>query len=59
VRRRALRRSIASGIGVLAVYAYGVVDGILGYRRLSSEPAVEPFVAASPDGGEVGIRVRF
>jgi hypothetical protein len=51
--------NIASGIGVLAVYAYGVVDGILGYRRLSREQAVQPFVAASPDGGALGISVRF
>jgi hypothetical protein len=70
VQRRALRRSvavaharlrpwnIASGIGVLAVYGYGVVDGLVGYRRHSREP-VQPFVAASPDGGALGISVQF
>ena len=51
--------NIASGIGVLAVYGFGVVDGILGYRRRSRELAVEPFVAASPDRGAVGIMVHF
>jgi hypothetical protein len=51
--------NIASGIGVLAVYAYGVVDGILGYRRRSREQEVEPFVAASPGGGALGVAVRF
>lgn len=50
--------NIASGIGVLAVYAYGVVDGIVGYRR-RGEPAIQPFVAAAPDRGALGIRVRF
>jgi hypothetical protein len=51
--------NIASGIGVLAVYAYGVVDGIVGYRRRSRELAVQPFVAAAPDRGALGILVRF
>ncbi len=51
--------NIASGIGVLAVYAYGVVDGILGYRRQSRELAVQPFVAAAPDRGTLGIRIHF
>jgi hypothetical protein len=51
--------NIASGIGVLAVYAYGVVDGILGYRRRSHELALEPFVTAAPDRGTLGILARF
>jgi hypothetical protein len=51
--------NIATGIGVLAVYAYGVVDGILGYRRRSGDPAVEPFVAAAPDRGALGVMVHF
>ncbi|HEX8111361.1 MAG TPA: hypothetical protein VF516_26710 [Kofleriaceae bacterium] len=51
--------NIASGIGVIAVYAYGVVDGILGYRRRSRELAVQPFVAAAPDRGTLGIIARF
>ena len=50
--------NIASGIGFVAVYAYGVVDGILGYRRRSSE-RIQPFVAASPDSGTLGVRVQF
>jgi hypothetical protein len=51
--------NIASGVGVLAVYAVGVVDGLVGYRRRSREPAVQPFVAASPDSGALGISVQF
>jgi hypothetical protein len=51
--------NIASGIGILAVYAYGVVDGILGYRRRSREQAVQPYVATSPGSGALGIMVSF
>jgi len=51
--------NIASGIGVLAVYAYGVFDGLAGYCRRSREPAVQPFVSASPDSGTLGISVQF
>lgn len=51
--------NIASGIGFLAVYAYGMVDGINGYRRRSAERAIEPFVTASPDGGTLGITGHF
>jgi hypothetical protein len=51
--------NLASGIGVLVVYAYGVVDGIVGYRRRSHELALEPFVTAAPDRGAIGILARF
>jgi hypothetical protein len=51
--------NIASGIAVLAVYGYGVVDGIVGYRRRSGDPAIQPFVAASPGSGTLGILVHF
>jgi hypothetical protein len=51
--------NIASGIGVLTVYACGVVDGILGYRRRSREQTVQPYVATSPDSGTFGIMVQF
>jgi hypothetical protein len=43
--------NIASGIGVLVVYAYGVYDGVRDYRRHSRELTMQPFVATSSDLG--------
>jgi len=53
--------NIASGIAVLAIYAYGVVDGIVGYRRRSRAPEVQPYVAGLPGegGGILGLAGRF
>ena len=51
--------NIATGIGFLAVYAYGVFDGVMGYRRQSRERAVQPFVAISADDRLVGVMGHF
>jgi hypothetical protein len=51
--------NIASGIGVLAVYLYGVYDGIRGYRRRTREQAVQPYAAVSADASVVGISGSF
>ena len=51
--------NIASGIGFLVVYAYGVFDGARGYRRRSAAPAVQPFVTASADSGVIGVTGSF
>jgi hypothetical protein len=51
--------NIASGIGFLVVYAYGVFDGVRGYRRRSREQALQPFVAASADHRVLGIMGSF
>jgi hypothetical protein len=49
--------NIASGIGLILTYGYGVYDGIKGYRRNESP---QPFVApASGGGGVVGVFGRF
>jgi hypothetical protein len=39
--------NIASGIGVVVTYAYGVYDGVQGYRQRSREQAIQPFAAIS------------
>ena len=41
--------NIASGIGVIVTYAYGVYDGVQGYRRRSRELAIQPFVSILQD----------
>lgn len=51
--------NIASGIAAIAVYVYGVYDGIQGYRQHSREQAVQPFAAVSSDASVVGISGNF
>lgn len=53
--------NIASGIGFIVTYAFGVYDGALGYQRRSREQAIQPFVAAPNDRGGtvVGISGTF
>jgi len=55
-RMRAL--NIASGIGLIATYLYGVYDGVTGYRRRTREQS-QPFVAPVSGGGVVGISGSF
>lgn len=43
--------NIASGIGAIAVLAYGVYDGVVGYRRRTRALALEPYVAPGGDAG--------
>ncbi|HEX8112269.1 MAG TPA: hypothetical protein VF516_31260, partial [Kofleriaceae bacterium] len=57
--RRLRPFNIASGIGFWVVYAFGVYDGIRGYRRISREQALRPYVTVSTDGSVVGIHARF
>jgi hypothetical protein len=47
--------NIATGVGFIVTYAYGVYDGVSRYRR----PEVQPFVAPASGGGVVGISGRF
>ena len=51
--------NIASGIGFLLVYAYGVYDGVQGYRQRSRERVVRPFVGVSPESRVVGVSGSF
>lgn len=51
--------NIASGIGFWLVYAYGVYDGIRGYRRVSRERQLRPYVDVSMEHHVIGVQARF
>jgi hypothetical protein len=51
--------NLGSGIGLGLTYAYGVYDGVRGYRRRSREQQVQPFFDASGTGAIVGIVGSF
>lgn len=48
--------NIVSGIGLIVTYAYGVYDGVSGYRRRSER---QPFLMPTSGGGVVGITGSF
>ncbi|HEY5936288.1 MAG TPA: hypothetical protein VIU61_16670 [Kofleriaceae bacterium] len=54
-RMRAI--NVATGIGLLVTYAYGVYDGVTGYRRRAREQ--QPFIAPVAGGGVVGLSGSF
>lgn len=51
--------NIASGIGFWLIYAYGVYDGIRGYRRVSRERQLQPYVSVSSARSTLGVIGRF
>ena len=51
--------NLATGIGVFAMYAYGVYDGVKGYRRTTRERRLQPFVTTSPTSSFVGVAGTF
>jgi len=48
--------NIASGIGLILTYGFGVYDGVKGYRRNES---MQPFVSPASGGGVVGVFGAF
>lgn len=48
--------NIASGVGLIVTYVYGVWDGVSGYRRRSER---RPFLMPASGGGIVGISGSF
>jgi hypothetical protein len=48
--------NIASGIGLILTYGFGMYDGVKGYRRKES---IQPFVAPATGGGTVGVFGSF
>ena len=48
--------NIASGIGLILTYGFGVYDGVKGYRRKES---IQPFVAPASGGATVGVFGSF
>jgi hypothetical protein len=51
--------NIASGIGLMITYAFGVYDGVQGYRQHAREQAIQPFAATSTEGSVLGITGSF
>lgn len=51
--------NLASGIGFLLTYAFGVYDGVQGYRQHTREQAIQPFVVASAESSVLGIAGSF
>ena len=51
--------NIVSGIGAILAYAYGVYDGVQGYRQRSREQAIAPFATISASSSIVGITGSF
>jgi hypothetical protein len=51
--------NILSGVGLIATYAYGVYDGVSGYRRRTREQAIQPFVMSTSGGSVIGIGGSF
>lgn len=51
--------NIATGIGFILTFAYGVVDGAVVYKRQSREQAIQPYMTTHRDGGFIGVAGRF
>ncbi|MEO8845397.1 MAG: hypothetical protein ABI591_24285 [Kofleriaceae bacterium] len=49
--------NVVSGIGLIATYAFGVWDGVRGYRRRSIETA--PYVSSTSDSAMLGVMGAF
>ncbi len=51
--------NLVTGLGLILTYAYGVYDGVQGYRRIGREQSVQPFLARMTSGGVVGVAGTF
>jgi hypothetical protein len=51
--------NMAAGVGLILTYAYGVYDGIRGYRRESRERALVPYASTSNGMSVVGVGMTF
>lgn len=51
--------NIATGIGAILTYAYGVYDGGRGYRRGTRERSIQPFVTSTATSGFIGVAGSF
>jgi hypothetical protein len=51
--------NVASGIALIAVAAYGVYDGVVGYRRRSRQLTLEPYANPTTSGAMFGIAGSF
>ena len=51
--------NITSCVGLIITYAYGVYDGVRGYRRDTRERALAPYATSTNGGAVFGVHVRF
>jgi hypothetical protein len=49
--------NIASGVGLVIAYVYGVYDGVSNFRR--RDERVQPFVSATTESTLIGVSGRF
>jgi hypothetical protein len=50
---------IATSLGLIITYVYGVYDGVSGYRRESRERALMPYASPTNQGAVVGVQMNF
>jgi hypothetical protein len=50
---------IASGIGALVTYVFGVYDGVRGYRRSRREPTLVPYATSTNASATLGVQLNF
>lgn len=51
--------NIVTGVGAFLTYAYGVYDGVQGYRRKTREQRVQPFVTQTAHESFIGVAGSF
>lgn len=51
--------NIVTGVGLILTYAYGVYDGVQGYRRKTREQRIQPFVAQTAHESFIGVAGSF
>lgn len=51
--------NIVTGVGAILTYAYGVYDGVQGYRRKTREQRIQPFVTQTARQSFIGVAGSF
>lgn len=51
--------NIAAGVGLILTYAYGVYDGVRGYRRNTRETTLAPFASSTNTSTVLGVELSF
>ncbi len=51
--------NLVSGVGFLLTYAYGVYDGVQGYRRKTREQRIQPFITNTTTESFIGVAGSF
>jgi hypothetical protein len=51
--------NITAGVGLIVTVAYGVYDGVRGYRRDTRERALMPYATSTNGSALVGLRLNF